>query len=146
MKPFNIFIILSLISIFAGFIFLKDGFLKKGDGSNIESSEILQESKINYIDYSQENLKQVSRNGRAILFFHANWCPTCNALDKELKTTSLSLPQDVTLIKTDFDKEKALKEKYKIIQQHTLVLVDKDGNEIKKWIGGGVWLIAQQLN
>jgi hypothetical protein len=43
----------------------------------------------------------------------------------------------VTILKTDYDKETELKKKYGVTYQHTLVQVDKSGNMIKKWSGGG---------
>lgn len=42
------------------------------------------------------------------------------------------------LFKTDYDTEKALKQKYGITYQHTFVYVDKDGKQIKKWNGGAI--------
>ena len=63
--------------------------------------------------YSQENLALATTNGgKALIFFHAGWCPFCIAAEKDLK------------------------QKYGVTTQHTFVQVDQDGNEITKWVGG----------
>ncbi len=99
----------------------------------------------NYVEYSSDNLSLAQSKGRAVLYFWAVWCPTCRALDKELNTRGGELPDDVTILRVNFDTEKELKRKYNITQQHTLVLIDKEGNEVKKWIGGNIDLILQEL-
>lgn len=98
-----------------------------------------------YVEYSPANLAKAQEKGRAVIYFWAVWCPTCQALDKELKGRSQELPGDVTILKTNYDTEKELKKKYQIIQQHTLVQVDKNGNEVTKWIGGNINVIKEQL-
>ena len=45
----------------------------------------------------------------------------------------------------NYDTEDELKKQYGITQQHTLVQIDSDGNEVEKWIGGGIETIKQQL-
>jgi thioredoxin 1 len=55
------------------------------------------------------------------------------------------LPADVVVFKTDYDTEKELKKKYGITYQHTFVLVDNEGNSIKKWNGGGVKELIEEL-
>lgn len=70
-----------------------------------------------------------------ILFFHASWCPSCRSLNSNIEENLKSIPEGVTILKTDYDKETELKKKYGVTYQHTLVQVDKDGNMIKKWSG-----------
>lgn len=90
-----------------------------------------------YTTYSPaEFKKEISK--KRIFFFHAKWCPTCKAADEEFANMSSSIPQNVVLFKTDYDTEKQLKQKYAITYQHTFVLVDDQGYEIKKWNGGGI--------
>lgn len=91
-----------------------------------------------YRDYSEEEFATAQNEGRAVLFFHAGWCPTCRTLDKELQNADSSLPSDVTILKTDYDTENALKDKYTVVTQHTLVLVDDQGNEVDKVIGANL--------
>ncbi len=90
-----------------------------------------------YIDYSKEDY-ELNRDNKRVLFFHASWCPYCQAADREFNANPGEIPEDVVLFKVDYDTEKELIEKYGITYQHTFVLVDEDGNEITKWNGGDI--------
>lgn len=70
-----------------------------------------------------------------ILFFRAAWCPTCKALDSDLKLRLMDIPQNVTILDVNYDTEIALKKKYGVTYQHTFVQVDTNGNQIAKWSG-----------
>ena len=74
---------------------------------------------------------------KRVLFFHANWCPTCKAADADFNSNLSEIPGGVVVIKTDYDNEDELKEKYGITYQHTFVQVDENGDEVTKWNGGG---------
>jgi len=84
-----------------------------------------------YMDYSESGLSETENT---VLFFHANWCPSCRALDKGLLEDTI--PENLTILKVDYDTQTELRKKYGIVSQHTLVQVDNEGNEIKKWLGG----------
>lgn len=83
-----------------------------------------------YIDYSETTL-QVTE-GRRILFFYAPWCPQCQALDADIRASAV--PEGVTIFKTDYDANQALRQKYGVTIQTTLVEIDENGNEIKKYV------------
>lgn len=144
---FNWFLTISLIFIAAGFFFFKDSFTANQNlKSNSNNPEILMDM-MNYLDYSEGNLKLAQAHGRTVLFFAATlWCQTCSQLDKEIKERSGSLPPDVTILKVDYDNDKATKAKYGVTTQHTLIQIDSDGNEIKRWIGGNFDALVQNLN
>jgi thiol-disulfide isomerase/thioredoxin len=89
-----------------------------------------------YETYSVDKISRVE-TGDVVLFFHASWCPSCRGLNSSIENNLKSIPEGVTILKTDYDKETELKKKYGVTYQHTLVQVDKDGNMIKKWSGGG---------
>lgn len=148
MKPFNIFIIIFLLIVTIGFVFFKDRFNNLQEGSNptkFSNSEILMDS-LNYFDYSEQNLISSQRNGKTVLFFAATiWCQTCQALEKEIKERGNSLPPDVTILKVDYDNDKAMNKRHRVTSQHTLIVLDKNGNEVKRWIGGNFDLLMQQL-
>ena len=60
------------------------------------------------------------------LHFRADWCPTCRAQDQVLQSLakagdSASLP--VTVLRVDYDKEKALKRRFGVDAQSTLVVL-----------------------
>ncbi len=86
-----------------------------------------------YEDYTPEKLV-LAENKKVILFFKANWCPTCQGADKNI--LSSKIPSDIAILKVDYDTSFELKKKYGVTVQHTFVQVDKNGNMIKKWIGG----------
>lgn len=83
-----------------------------------------------FANYSPE---RVGRSKDTVIFFHAGWCPSCVALEKGI--TAWDIPYGLTILKADYDNETELKKKYGVLSQHTLVQVDADGNEIKKWAG-----------
>lgn len=70
---------------------------------------------------------------KVVYFFHANWCPDCRATEESL--TKDGVPDGLTVVKVDYDTATDLKAKYGITQQHTFVLLDKDGMSAKKFTG-----------
>ena len=97
-----------------------------------------------YVPYSVEAVVAAT-DKQKLLFFHANWCPTCRVTNQDILENSQDLPKDLIIFKTDYDSQTALKQKYNITYQHTFVLIDNQGNELKQWNGGGVEEINQQL-
>ncbi|MBU2235862.1 thioredoxin family protein, partial [Patescibacteria group bacterium] len=94
-----------------------------------------------YIDYSTSTYAAESGKKR-VIFFHAGWCPTCKVAEDAFKDRADEIPENVVILKTDYDTEKDLKEKYDITYQHTFVQVDNNGNEIVKWNGGDIDLLT----
>lgn len=100
-------------------------------------------AKGSYVPYSQTALESTAKTKR-ILFFYANWCPTCRPVNLELQENEAKLPQGVRVVRvnyndTDTDEaEKELAKQYGITYQHTFILIDEDGKELKKWNGGGL--------
>ncbi len=88
-----------------------------------------------YIPYSEDKIVLAS-SGPVVLFFRASWCPTCRALDVNIKSNLSNIPKGVTILDVDYDIYKELKKKYGVTYQHTLVQVDSSGNQITKWSGG----------
>ncbi len=94
-----------------------------------------------YVEYSKVTLDQAAGN-RRILFFYANWCPTCRPTDVDLSANKSKIPEDVTVIRvnyndTDTDQsEKDLAKQYDVTYQHTFVQIDGQGKEVTKWNGG----------
>jgi thiol-disulfide isomerase/thioredoxin len=96
-----------------------------------------------YIPYSTDAFNKTS-NSKRILFFYANWCPTCIPDDKSFEQNMSLIPENVTLIRvnyndTDTDQdEKSLASKYGVTYQHTFVQIDSMGKEVAKWNGGQI--------
>lgn len=109
--------------------------MKKDDSAMMENSR--------YVDYSKSVLDESSKNIR-VLFFYANWCPTCRPADENFKENLSKIPEDLTLIRVNYNdsdtdqEEKDLARKYNVTYQHTFVQIDSTGKEIKKWNGGQI--------
>lgn len=94
-----------------------------------------------YMRHSQNILSTV-KGKKVVLFFYANWCPTCIPADKDFTKNISKIPGDVILIRVNYNdnetdkEEKALAQKYGVIYQHTYVQIDADGREVTKWNGG----------
>jgi len=104
---------------------------------NSPSSDIQQPASLeteplsdSYVEYSEDAF--ANTDGKRILFFHADWCPQCKALEQDI--LAADIPSDVTIFEVDYDNSQQLKEKYGITLQTTLVSVDTDGDVIKKYI------------
>jgi thiol-disulfide isomerase/thioredoxin len=87
-----------------------------------------------YEAYSPEKLA-LAEEGDVVLFFRASWCPTCRILDADLRANEANIPAGVTILDVDYDNSTALKQRYGVTYQHTLVQVDDEGNQIAKWSG-----------
>ncbi len=87
-----------------------------------------------YEAYSQDKLA-LAENGKVVLFFRASWCPTCRALDANIRSNLGTIPAGVTILDVDYDNSTALKKKYGVTYQHTLVQVGPLGEQLAKWTG-----------
>lgn len=74
----------------------------------------------------------VATEGTKLLFFHAPWCPQCRSLDTSIKNGTV--PENVTIFKVDYDSNQALRKKYGVTIQTTIVKVDDLGNFVKKYV------------
>jgi len=87
-----------------------------------------------YRDYSDDAVADTSYD-TTVVFFYASWCPECRAFEQAIEAEGV--PDGVQILKTDYDTEHDLRERYGITIQTTFVEVDADGNEVSKWIGYG---------
>ena len=88
-----------------------------------------------YEPYAPSKLAMANKDHKVVLFFRASWCPTCKALDTDIRAHLNSIPSSLTILDVDYDTSAELKKKYGVTMQHTMVEVDAQGNLIKKWIG-----------
>lgn len=87
-----------------------------------------------YLDYDEYQASKADFADHAVvLFFHAGWCPNCQAADASL--TQDGVPDGLAVVKVDYDTADELKRTYGITYQHTFVQVDADGEELAKWTG-----------
>ena len=117
----------------------KDETMMKDDSEKMDSK--MQKSR--YIEYDQTALVN-NVDKRRVLFFYANWCPTCRPADVSFKTNANKIPEDAILIRVNYkddntdQQEKDLADLYGITYQHTFVQIDEKGKEIAKWNGGQI--------
>lgn len=83
-----------------------------------------------YVEYSEEVL--ASTSGTRLLFFHAPWCPQCREIESDLKEASL--PENVTILKVDYDSNQALRQKYGVTIQTTFIKLDEKGDKVASYV------------
>ncbi len=88
-----------------------------------------------YVAYSPEAVAN-SEAENILLTFSATWCPSCRTLDKNITENLSSIPAGTEIYKVDYDSNVALRQQYGVTTQHTHVLIDNNGEMIKKWSGG----------
>lgn len=104
-----------------------------------------------YLEFSEAVLSD-SNSKRRVLFFYANWCPTCKAAEQDIQANIDELPDDVIIIRVNYndadtdENEKELAKNYAITYQHTFVHLDAQNNAVKTWNGGQVKEIIENLN
>lgn len=122
-----------------------------GDEAKMEGDdEMMMTEGDNYVEYTSTSLDETSDSKR-VLFFYANWCPTCRPVDTELKENSDQIPAGVKIIRVNYNdpdtdnEEKELASTYGVTYQHTFVQIDENGNEVAKWSSGGLDDILENI-
>lgn len=110
--------------------------MMKDEDSTTEDEAMMEDDAMksagSYEAYAPEKLAKAD-SGDVVLFFRAAWCPTCRALDADIRSNLGDIPEGVTILDVNYDNSTALKQKYGVTYQHTLVQVDSEGNQITKW-------------
>lgn len=83
--------------------------------------------------YAVYDKSLLSNSKNNVLFFAATWCPSCKSADSNF--SSEKIPENLNLLKVDYDTYTDLKKQYWITMQHTFVLIDMDWKMLKKWSG-----------
>lgn len=83
-----------------------------------------------YTPYDPDKVASVE--GTKLLFFHAPWCPQCRALEASINENGA--PEGVTIFKVDYDSNQALRQKYGVTIQTTVVKIDDDGNKVDSMV------------
>jgi thiol-disulfide isomerase/thioredoxin len=113
-----------------------EGDMEMGEETSMDdSSDMEGEVAGSYEAYSADKLA-FADEGNVVIFFRASWCPSCKALDEDIKESLGDIPADLVILDADYDAETELKQKYEVTTQHSLVQVDSEGNMIQKWAGG----------
>jgi len=118
----------------------KDTVMKKGDSAMMKDDAMMKKDIMiaeagSYESFDTSKIAMASATHDIVLFFKASWCPSCRAVDADIKANSKNIPSNLTILEVDYDKSAFLKQKYGVTYQHTFVKVDAQGNLIKKWSG-----------
>jgi len=87
---------------------------------------------------SLDQVKDLAAKGPTIVYFHAEWCPTCKATMVQFQARWPEVQPGITLVIADYDKETELKSLYGVTYQNTYVQVNADGSKLQIWNGGGI--------
>lgn len=119
----------------------EDAMMETSDDAMMDDTDSMMEkdddammSAGSYETYSPEKIALAS-SGDVVLFFRASWCPTCRAVDADIRANLDEIPAGLTILDVNYDDSSELKQKYGVTYQHTFVQVDAQGNQIKKWSG-----------
>lgn len=104
------------------------------DDMGIDATGSMMDSVGSYEAYTPEKLAK-AEDGSVVIFFRAPWCSTCTGLDADIQAHLNEIPEKTHILVANYDSETALKKKYGVTYQHTLVQVDQSGKLIKKWQG-----------
>lgn len=66
-----------------------------------------------------------------LIKFGASWCMPCKNLESRLNKIDLT----IDLFSYDVEEEVDLTEEWKVRNVPTVILVDDDGHEVKRWVG-----------
>ncbi|MBU0621198.1 MAG: thioredoxin family protein [Gammaproteobacteria bacterium] len=86
--------------------------------------------------YTQDKLDALNKSGKpALVFIHADWCPTCRAQDAVLeKLLPTAEFKPITTLKVDFDMQQEVVKAFGVRYQSTLI-VFKGGKEVARVTG-----------
>ena len=90
-----------------------------------------------YQKLTRSNIKNaIKEKKKLVLFFHATWCPTCNALESDIKENLSLIPSDVVIFRINYDRSTKLKKILNITSQSTMVLLRKKWKEYPRimWV------------
>lgn len=106
------------------------------DTINKDTTKFVKNSEWKYewwhlLEYTEDNFKKALLWwDQVLLLFKANWCSSCKVLEDEIQEQWI--PRWILIMYVDFDKEFELRKKYKVNNQHTVVYVDQQWNEINR--------------
>ncbi len=108
--------------------------MQESTNTSVETDTMMSKAG-SYQSYDSSKIAMASESQDVVLFFRASWCPTCKALDADIKAHLKDIPASLTILDVDYDASAEPKRKYGVTYQHTFVQVDASGNLVKKWSG-----------
>ena len=86
---------------------------------------------INMYDYESELVKS---DKPVMMDFYADWCGPCKMISPVMEQLDKKFGDDLTVVKVDVDKQKALANEFDVMSIPTVILM-KDGAVVDKSIG-----------
>jgi len=74
----------------------------------------------------------INSDKTTVLFFYASRCPSCRSADKDIRGNTSQIPENMLILRVNYDDAEELKQKYQVTTQTTFVHIDKQRNIIKK--------------
>lgn len=74
-----------------------------------------------------------------VLFFTASWCGNCRAIKPLVEKEAPEKGVDVKYVDCDSDEGIVMCEDWHVRNLPTLILVDENGNEVKRAVGSTAW-------
>ena len=85
--------------------------------------------------YTAQALAAAEKAGQPVaLHFHADWCPTCRAQEKTLRSMKDEKGLDLTILTVNYDTERDLKKRFNVRTQSTFVVL-KGPKEVARLAG-----------
>lgn len=83
------------------------------------------------VSYDKMAFEQAQAEGKKVgLYFEANWCANCKLLKEDL--IQKGIPENAVMFTVDFDAESDLRKEYEVVNLHTWIVFDQEGNVIYK--------------
>lgn len=89
-------------------------------------------------DLNQSVQESKATNKSIFVDFYADWCAYCREMDEGTYTdpqVKEKLSQNYVLLKVDVDENPSVSSKYQAYSLPTMIIIDPNGNEIKRIIG-----------
>ena len=122
---------------------------KMMEGEDAEEAMEMKTSGAKYVQYSEDGYETIA-DQRHVLYFYANWCPTCRPADAEFQREMSSIPDGLTVVRVNYEDddtdaaEEALANQHNITYQHTFLLIE-NGEVITRWNGGSIDELLSQV-
>lgn len=79
--------------------------------------------------YDEELIKE-SKDKKIILFFSSDTCSDCRLLDKDILSNKDDIPENLVIMKVDYDAMQELRQKYSIDKPNNLVMIKSNLDKV----------------